>query len=71
MTQALSRLGVNIEELSSGLEGAPFTGELMFRARASLRAPEGLGLDDLRRPLERLASEIMVDLTVGEDQSQA
>ena len=69
VTQALIRLGVNIEELASGLESAPFTGEVMFRARARLRAPEGLALDDLRQPLERLAGEIMVDLTVGEDES--
>jgi len=67
VTQALSRLGVNIEEFSSGLEGAPFTGVEMFRASARLRAPEGLALEDLRKALERLAGEIMVDLSVGED----
>ena len=38
----------------------------MFRATARLRLPEGLTLDDLRTTLERLAGEIMVDLTVGE-----
>ena len=67
VTQTLSRLGVNIEEFSSGLEGAPFTGVEMFRASARLRAPEGLALEDLRKALERLAGEIMVDLSVGED----
>ena len=67
VTQALTRLGVNIEEFASGLEGEPFTGAEMFRAKARLSVPEGLELDDLRKALERLAGEIMVDLAVGEE----
>jgi glycine cleavage system regulatory protein len=66
VTQALSALGVNIEEFSSDVESAAFTGVEMFRATARLRAPEGLSPDDLRRALERLAGEIMVDLTLAE-----
>jgi len=66
VTQALSGLGVNIEEFESGLESAAFTGVEMFRAHARLSAPKTLPLDDLRKALERLAGEIMVDLTVGE-----
>ena len=42
----------------------------MFRAKARLSVPEGLALDDLRRALERLAAEIMVDLSVGEDEAR-
>jgi glycine cleavage system regulatory protein len=66
VTQALTGLGVNIEEFTSGLEGEPFTGALMFRATARLSVPEGLKLDHLRKALERLAAEIMVDLTVDD-----
>ena len=66
VAQALARLGVNIEEFSSGVESAPFSGIEMFRARARLRAPHGLTADALRQAVERLASEIMVDLAVGE-----
>jgi glycine cleavage system regulatory protein len=64
VTQALTRLGVNIEEFSSSIERAPFTGGEMFRASAQLRVPDDLAGDDLRKTLERLAGEIMVDLTV-------
>jgi glycine cleavage system regulatory protein len=71
VTQALTGLGVNIEEFMSGLEGEPFTGTLMFRASARLGVPEGLKLDDLRKALEKLAAEIMVDLTVDEKQPGA
>jgi glycine cleavage system regulatory protein len=67
VTRVLSELGVNIEEFSSGLESEPFTGVEMFRARARLRTSDDLALDDLRKALERLAGEIMVDLTVDED----
>ena len=71
VTQALTRLGVNIEEFMSGLEGEPFTGVEMFRATARLKVPEGLELDELRKALERLAAEIMVDLNVGEGEPGA
>ena len=71
VTQALTRLGVNIEEFTSGLEGEPFTGALMFRATARLGVPDGLKLDELRKALEKLAGEIMVDLNVGEGQPRA
>jgi glycine cleavage system regulatory protein len=68
VTQALGRLGVNIEEFASGLESEPFTGAEMFRAKARLSVPDGLELDDLRKALERLAAEIMVDVAVGESE---
>jgi glycine cleavage system regulatory protein len=71
VTQALSALGVNIEEFESGLESAAFTGIEMFRAHARLRAPEALSLEELRKGLERLAGEIMVDLTFGEPDRRA
>jgi glycine cleavage system regulatory protein len=71
VTQALTRLGVNIEEFASGLESEPFTGVQMFHATARLSVPEGLELDDLRKALERLAGEIMVDLAVGEEASRS
>jgi glycine cleavage system regulatory protein len=66
VTQALTQLGVNIEEFSSSIEGAPFSGAAMFRAAARLRVPDELAGDDLRKTLERLAHEITVDLAVIE-----
>jgi glycine cleavage system regulatory protein len=66
VTQALSQLGANIEEFSSGIESAPFTGETMFRASARLRVPGGVTTEDVRKILERLAEEMMVDLSASE-----
>ena len=71
VTQALTNLGVNIEEFTSGLEGAPFSGETMFRASARLSAPAGVSAGDIRKALESLAGEIMVDLGVGESDGPA
>ncbi len=70
VTQALNALGVNIEEFASDLETAPFSGVEMFRAKARLRAPDGFAVEELRKALERLAGEIMVDLSVGDDETR-
>ncbi len=65
VTQAITKLGVNIEEFSSSIESAPFTGEDMFRAVLKLGLPEHVSSDEVRRVLERLADEIMVDVRTG------
>lgn len=70
VTHALTRLGVNIEEFSSGVEAAPFSGTEMFRASARLRIPDALASEDLRKTLERLAGEMMVDLAVTEGKAE-
>jgi glycine cleavage system regulatory protein len=67
VTQVLTGLGVNIEDFTSSVESAAFSGIEMFRATAWLSAPEGLSRDALRKSLERLAGEIMVDLSVSPD----
>ncbi len=69
VTQALTSLGVNIEEFASGLESAPFSGVEMFRASARLRAGDGVDIEDLRRALELLAGEMMVDLSIADDET--
>lgn len=63
-TSALLSLGISIEEFSSAIESAPFTGGGMFRLTARLAVPENVALEDLREGLERLAGEIMVDLSL-------
>ncbi len=66
VTQALTHLGVNIEEFMSGLEGEPFTGVEMFRATARLGVPDGLSSTNCARRWKKNVREIMVDLNVGE-----
>ena len=74
ISRVLARQGVNIDELETDLASAPMSGEPLFRARAHLHVPSTVSLDTLRRQLEDLAGELMVDLAiedVGETARQA
>lgn len=64
LAKAIAARGFNVESLESEVASAPMTGDLMFTARAALQAPAGSDLDDLRAELERLADELMVDVTL-------
>jgi glycine cleavage system regulatory protein len=66
VTQTLTRLGVNIEDFSSALESAPFTGETLFKAQLSLSLPADVPEPTVRGALERLAHELMVDIKTPE-----
>ena len=66
VTQTLRGLGVNIEEFSSHIESAAFTGEDMFRAVARLGLPAGLSATDVSAALENLTAEFMVDIKLPE-----
>jgi glycine cleavage system regulatory protein len=63
VSRVLAERGVNVEELESEVSSAPMSGERLFTARARLRVPPTLALADLRASLEKLAGELMVDLT--------
>jgi len=64
ISSALSALGVSVEDLRTVVESAPMSGEPLFRARARLQLPRGVTLDSLREELEKIADELMVDLTL-------
>lgn len=64
ISTVLARYGVGIDELDTEIESASMSGEQMFRARAELRLPAGVGLEALRADLEALADELMVDLRI-------
>ena len=62
IAQALASRRVNIEELTTRVVSASFSGERMFEAEARLRVPADLSAADLRDTLEVLANELMVDI---------
>jgi glycine cleavage system regulatory protein len=66
ISRVLAQQHVNIEELETGTESAPMSGETLFRACAHLRVPSTVTLDALRGRLEALADELMVDLTLDD-----
>jgi glycine cleavage system regulatory protein len=67
ISKVLAQQHVNIEELETGVSGAPMTGEQLFRARVHLRLPASVTTDWLRGRLEALAGELMVDVALDED----
>jgi len=66
ISESLAARGVNVEELDTHCDGAPWSGDALFKAKARLRAPQSVDLDTLRESLEAIASDLMVDITLGE-----
>jgi glycine cleavage system regulatory protein len=60
--------GVNIEELTTDRPAAPMSGAPLFRARARVRLPAHAGVAELRRELEKVASDLMVEVNLVEPQ---
>jgi glycine cleavage system regulatory protein len=60
VTQALIAVGANIEEFSSFIESAPFTGEPMFRATARLHLPANTTTEDVRKTLESIPDHFLL-----------
>lgn len=66
ISTALADQGVGIEELSTDVRAAPMAGGTLFEARAVLTAPPTVAMDQLRRRLESLADELMVEITLSD-----
>jgi glycine cleavage system regulatory protein len=66
ITSALARAGVNVEEFSSEVASAPMSGETLFKAAARLRLPDGCDLAALKRELEQIAADLLVDVSFAE-----
>ena len=57
---------VNVEELHTGLDIAPWSGTPVFIAQARLRLPVDVTLETLQSGLEELATDLMVELELHE-----
>ena len=63
---ALARAGVNVEEFSSEVVSAPMSGETLFKADARLQLPERCDLAALKKDLEKIAADLLVDVSLAE-----
>lgn len=61
LTSTLSGLGINIEELTTGCQPGHNYGELFF-AKARLRTPELISVEQVRNSLERRGDDWMLEL---------
>lgn len=62
VTRVLAAHGVNVEDLTSECVEAPMGGGALFQARARVLVPAGVKLEAVRADLEKIASDLMVDL---------
>jgi glycine cleavage system regulatory protein len=60
-----ARHGLNVEELASEVVSAPMGGGALFQARATVWSPEPARLTAVRADLERIASDLMVDIRLA------
>jgi glycine cleavage system regulatory protein len=65
LSEVIADRGVNVDELETECAAAPMSGDMLFRARATLSAPMGVSIDELRDALEQVAGEWMVDIELG------
>ncbi|MBW2493228.1 MAG: ACT domain-containing protein [Deltaproteobacteria bacterium] len=66
ISEALADRQINVDELRTEIMSAPISGELLFLANAEFRVPAEVSLDALRKDLEALAHELMVDVDLDE-----
>lgn len=66
ISSALAHQKVNVQELETECTSAPMSGEMIFRASATLEIPDTCRMSELRRELEEIGSELMVDISFSE-----
>jgi len=66
ITSALTRANVNVEEFFSELVSAPMSGETLFKASARLQLPANCDLAALKQDLEKIAADLLVDVSFAE-----
>ncbi len=62
VAEVVAACGANIEEMTTSVSSAAFSGESLFRARLVLRAASGEAAAALAPGLERLGGDVMVDI---------
>jgi glycine cleavage system regulatory protein len=66
LTKMLAERGISIENIHTEIVRSGVTGKQTFKIGAHLLAPAALKVDDLRRDLGALATEMTLDIALGE-----
>lgn len=64
ITQELRRANVNVEQFDTECVNAPMSGGRLFQVRAKLHLPPNLTVGALREQLERIAHDLIVDISL-------
>ena len=62
ISHELTKMAVNVAQLTTECVPAPMTGDTLFKAEAQLQVPQGLNLDRLQCELEQLADDLIVEI---------
>src|SRR6266550_2239935 len=63
ISHALAAHGVKVEKLNTECSSAAMSGEPLFKAQAKLKIPSSCKLGVLKRELEQVAEDLIVDIT--------
>ncbi|HUP10539.1 MAG TPA: ACT domain-containing protein, partial [Caldimonas sp.] len=66
LTRILAESGISIETIHTEIVGGNAAAKATFKVAAHLLVPAVISSDELRRRLEKLASQMMVDIALGE-----
>jgi glycine cleavage system regulatory protein len=66
ISSALASESVNVEDLQTECSSAAMSGETLFIARARLFIPERVDISDLRKKLEKIGEDLIVDVSIKE-----
>ena len=66
ISRTLAQHGVNVEELESECASAPMSGEVLFKAHARLSIPPTCNTAVLREDLEKIAADLIVEISLAE-----
>jgi glycine cleavage system regulatory protein len=66
ISAALAKAEVNVEEFPSEVVSGAMSGEMLFKANARLQLPERCNLNALKKDLEKIAADLLVDVSFGE-----
>lgn len=65
ISRVLAGRGINVTEFTSECVSAAMSGEVLFRARATVDLPPACDLEGLQRDLERIAADLIVDVDLA------
>lgn len=63
ISAALASYRVNVEELHTESSSAAMSGETLFKAKATLSIPDACDMAGLRRELEKIAADLIADIS--------
>ena len=65
ISRVLAQRHVNVESLETECASAAMSGEPVFKARALVQIPASCNLEELRRELEKIGHDLIVDVALG------